>query len=131
MTVIVTRFEVNDHPTDPSRATAESSLFGLGVRAPLDDHEHSIVNAYRRLGSVAAIWIREVPAAPLEVRTTRKVWLQLSLWVPDDLRQLDLIDEEVKVRAMTYPWYTEMTRFVGDMPPSVIAIAPACVYRRP
>lgn len=96
-------------------------------RGPIDTFETTLTNAFSPVKSVRAIWVREAPN-PGSHRYTRRVWLELSLWIPDDLRLIDRLQAELETRIMHEPFYLQLERVLGTPP---LDIAPACVWRRP
>ena len=95
-------------------------------REPIDDFERTLINAFSPLRTVHAVWIREVSVLGSH-RYTRRVWLELSLWSPEDLRTAERLVEELKTRCISQPFYVEVEWVLGSPPRD---IAPACIWRR-
>lgn len=101
------------------------------VRPPIDAFEGALINAFSAIGSVQAIWVREVRNLSTDANTKRlmrSVWLQLGRRNRGDIRRIEALQNELTIRTLTAPYGVEVHWVVDDLPPA--AIAPSCIFRR-
>lgn len=106
------------------------------VREPIDDVERMLIRAFSEVRSVDALWVRETPRITLlddrpeeaHKRYTRALYVQLGRRSDTDLRAIDRLAREVRIRTRGAPYLVDVRVVVDDLPPG--DVAPSCVFRR-